>query len=41
VFFKTVKSKGLAHSSYYLSDGGEAIVIDPRRDCEVYVDFAI
>lgn len=37
---ETVKSKGLAHSSYYLSDHGEAVVIDPRRDCEIYVEIA-
>jgi len=33
---KVVKSEGLAHNSYYLSDDGEALVVDPRRDCEVY-----
>lgn len=37
---ETVKSKGLAHSSYYLSDHGEAVIIDPRRDCEIYVELA-
>jgi hydroxyacylglutathione hydrolase len=36
----TVKSKGLAHSSYYLSDGKDALVVDPRRDCQVYVELA-
>ena len=35
-----VKSEGLAHNSYYLSDEGEAIVIDPRRDCEIYKQLA-
>ena len=35
-----IKSEGLAHNSYYLSDQGEAIVIDPRRDCEIYTKFA-
>jgi len=33
---KTIKSEGLAHNSYFLSDAGEAVVIDPRRDCEIY-----
>lgn len=37
---ETVKSEGLAHTSYLLSDGGEALVVDPRRDCEVYTHLA-
>jgi hydroxyacylglutathione hydrolase len=36
----TVKSEGLAHNSYYLSDENEAAVIDPRRDCEIYTQLA-
>ena len=40
MLLETIKSKGLAHSSYYLSDGGEAAVIDPRRDCKIYVEIA-
>lgn len=36
----SVKSEGLAHNSYFLSDGKEAVVIDPRRDCETYVNLA-
>jgi len=32
----TIKSEGLAHNSYYLSDSEEAVVIDPRRDCQIY-----
>ncbi len=35
-----IKSEGLAHNSYYLSDEGEAVVIDPRRDCEIYTQLA-
>jgi hydroxyacylglutathione hydrolase len=35
-----VKAKGLAHNSYFLSDHGEAIVIDPRRDCKIYAELA-
>jgi hydroxyacylglutathione hydrolase len=35
-----VKAKGLAHNSYFLSDHGEAIVIDPRRDCDIYTELA-
>lgn len=37
---KTIKSEGLAHNSYYISDEGEAIVIDPRRDGEIYKKIA-
>jgi hydroxyacylglutathione hydrolase len=35
-----IKSEGLAHNSYYISDGKEAVVIDPRRDCEIYSKVA-
>ncbi len=35
-----IRSEGLAHNSYYLSDENEAIVIDPRRDCEIYTQLA-
>ncbi len=31
-----IKSEGLAHNSYYLVDGGEAVVIDPRRDIKIF-----
>lgn len=37
---KTIKSEGLAHNSYFLSDGGEALVVDPQRDCEIYTQLA-
>jgi hydroxyacylglutathione hydrolase len=37
---KTIKSEGLAHNSYYISSENEAIVIDPRRDCEIYAQLA-
>ena len=33
-----IESPGLAHYSYLLSDGGEALVVDPRRDVDAYVD---
>ena len=35
-----IKSEGLAHNSYYLSDKQEAVIIDPRRDCEIYTQLA-
>lgn len=37
---QTVKSEGLAHNSYLVSGNGEAVVIDPRRDCEIYTELA-
>ena len=37
---ETVRSPGIAHSSYYLSDSGEAIVVDPRRDTAAYQQLA-
>lgn len=40
MFFKRIESKGLAHYSYIIGDGNEAIVIDPRRDCDVYIEEA-
>ena len=30
----------LAHASYLVGDGGEAAVIDPRRDVDEYLDEA-
>jgi hydroxyacylglutathione hydrolase len=40
VKLKTVKSEGIAHNSYFLADGNEAAVIDPRRDCQIYTHLA-
>lgn len=37
---EVVKSEGLAHNSYYLSDEGEAVVVDPRRDSIIYWELA-
>jgi hydroxyacylglutathione hydrolase len=37
---KTIKSEGLAHNSYLLIDGDEAVVIDPRRDVDIYSEQA-
>ena len=37
---ETIKSEGLAHNSYLLSDGEEALVVDPRRDCLIYKNLA-
>jgi hypothetical protein len=37
MLFKRFESKGLAHYSYLIGDGNQAVVIDPRRDGDVYV----
>ncbi len=40
MFVERVKSEGLAHLSYVVGGAGEAAVVDPRRDCDVYVELA-
>jgi hydroxyacylglutathione hydrolase len=35
-----VESEGLAHFSYIVVEGSKAFVVDPRRDCEVYLAIA-
>ncbi len=40
IFFETIRSEGLAHMSYIFGSGKECAVVDPRRDCEIYVDIA-
>ena len=40
MFLETIKSQGLAHLSYLFGEDGEAAVVDPRRDCEIYVEKA-
>jgi hydroxyacylglutathione hydrolase len=40
MFIEKVKTEGLAHLSYVVGSDGDAAVIDPRRDCETYIDIA-
>ena len=40
MLFARIESEGLAHYSYIFGDGGSAVVIDPRRDCDIYVEKA-
>ena len=40
MFIEKLKSSGLAHLSYLFGSNGCAAVIDPRRDCDVYIDMA-
>lgn len=40
MFIQSFKSDGLSHLSYLIGNRGEAVVIDPRRDCEAYAEAA-
>jgi hydroxyacylglutathione hydrolase len=40
MFLEKIKSEGIAHLSYILGDGLDAVVIDPRRDCGIYAEIA-
>lgn len=40
MFVEKVKTEGLAHLSYVVGSQGKAAIIDPRRDCEIYINIA-
>ncbi|MEN2752204.1 MBL fold metallo-hydrolase [Psychrobacter sp. FBL11] len=40
MLLEKIKTPGLAHLSYLVGSNGEAAVIDPRRDCDIYVEKA-
>ncbi len=40
MILQRVRSEGLSHISYLLGSGNEAVVIDPRRDCDGYIEIA-
>jgi hydroxyacylglutathione hydrolase len=40
MIFERFKAPGIAHNSYLVGSGNDAVVIDPRRDCQIYVDSA-
>ena len=40
MIFKRIKSEGIAHNSYLIGSENDAAVMDPRRDCQVYIDLA-
>jgi len=42
VFFRQIYDEGLAHASYVIGDEptGQALVVDPRRDIDVYTHLA-
>ncbi|MDD4810420.1 MAG: MBL fold metallo-hydrolase [Methanobacterium formicicum] len=37
---KLIKSEGIAHHSYFIEASGRAIVVDPRRDVDIYLKMA-
>lgn len=41
MLLKRFEAEGLAHYSYMIGDGNQAVVIDPQRDCDVYVEAAL
>jgi hydroxyacylglutathione hydrolase len=40
MIFQRIKSEGLAHNSYFVGSGSGAVVIDPRRDVDIYLKLA-
>jgi hydroxyacylglutathione hydrolase len=40
MIFNRIKSAGIAQNSYFLGSGNTAVVIDPRRDIDIYTDIA-
>ncbi|HOW34561.1 MAG TPA: MBL fold metallo-hydrolase, partial [Methanoregulaceae archaeon] len=40
MIIRKIPSEGLSHYSYFISAAGMAAVIDPRRDCEAYLELA-
>ena len=40
MFMETIYTPGVAHLSYIFGDGGQAAVVDPRRDVDVYLEIA-
>ncbi|AOL24581.1 hydroxyacylglutathione hydrolase [Erythrobacter litoralis] len=40
MILETIKTPGLSHLSYLVGAGGKAAVVDPRRDCEIYLEKA-
>ncbi|HOX35691.1 MAG TPA: MBL fold metallo-hydrolase [Methanoregulaceae archaeon] len=40
MYFEKIVAEGLSHNSYLIGSQGKAAVIDPRRDCDVYIRHA-
>jgi hydroxyacylglutathione hydrolase len=40
MIIERVMSEGIAHISYFIGSGNDAAVVDPRRDCQIYIELA-
>ncbi|MFP4417845.1 MAG: MBL fold metallo-hydrolase [Chitinispirillaceae bacterium] len=40
MLFERIESEGLSHYSYMIGENNQAVVIDPRRDCDIYIEIA-
>jgi len=40
MWFERIVSEGLAQNSWIFGTGGVAAVVDPRRDCDIYLELA-
>ena len=40
MWFERIVAEGLSHNSYMIGSAGKSAVIDPRRDCGIYVELA-
>lgn len=40
MLLRRIKTPGIAHNSYYLASDGNAVIVDPRRDIDVYIELA-
>ena len=40
MLFQRIEAEGLSHYSYLLGSGHKVVVIDPRRDIDIYLDMA-
>jgi len=40
MIFERIRSEGIAHNSYLIGSENDAAVIDPRRDCQIYLHLA-
>jgi hydroxyacylglutathione hydrolase len=40
MIFEMIKSEGISHNSYFIASSGEAAVIDPRRDVNIYLELS-
>ncbi len=40
MFFERIETPGIAHGAYVFGDGGQAAVVDPRRDVDEYLRVA-